>query len=170
MRDMICKLLIQTRIATSFRCGILCAYIEWLLYYRRCSFSALEWDVRCYWQVMAPYTHTVPFRYAICAYRHTYTCNLKTVDNKWTFCISNDCSSIGEFLVCLRVCMRDYPREHQPQTCISCSLMQYFLHILQACMYITVSCAAKHGNKTHLPYDCILHTKHLLHFHQHLIL
>ena len=32
-------------------------HIEWLLYYRRCPFSALELDARYKWWVMAPNTH-----------------------------------------------------------------------------------------------------------------
>ena len=40
------------------------------------------------------------------------------------------------------------------QTCISCSLIQHCVCILQACtyMYITIWCVIMHDNKTHVPF------------------
>ena len=37
-------------------------------------------------------------------------------------------------------------------------------------MYIAIWCATTHDNRTHVPYDCILHTKWRLYCQQHIIL
>ena len=67
---------------------------------------------------------------------------------------------ITEDILCvLQSCMRDPTGELQPQTGIIRSLMQHCVCMLQAHTYIAIWCATTHDNKTHVPYDCILHTK-----------
>ena len=69
---------------------------------------------------------------------HPYTHSLKTTGYVWTFSILSDYFTIGD---------------------IGHSLMQNCMHILQVCIYIAIWCATMHDTKTHIPYDCILHTK-----------
>ena len=93
----------------------------------------------------------------VCAYTH----NLKTTGCIWMFSISNDCCTIGPIPCMVQSCTRDPTGELLPQTCINHSLVQNGMRILQArtYMYNNIWCASTHDNKTHKPYDCILHTK-----------
>ena len=88
-----------------------------------------------------------------------YTPNLKTKGYIWMVSISNDCSTIVDILCVVYNCMRDSTGELRPQIRISRSLIQNCVYILQALIYIAIWCATTHDNKTHVPYDCILHTK-----------
>ena len=64
------------------------------------------------------------------------------------------------FLVCLiELHERSYQRATVPHMDHSFSDATYYAHILEACAYITIWCTTTHGNKTYLPYDCILHIK-----------
>ena len=49
----------------------------------------------------------------------------------------------------------------QPETCIGSSLIRHCVHILQAhtCIYISIWKVTTPDNKTHIPCECILHTK-----------
>ena len=62
------------------------------LYYWRCLFPGLELYARYNWWVMASSMHfnLFPLRHFV----HAYTHNSKTTGCIWTFCISNDCSTI----------------------------------------------------------------------------
>ena len=42
---------------------------------------------------------------------------------------------------------------------IGLSLIQHCVRILQAHTHVTIWCATMHDNKTHVAYDCTLHTK-----------
>ena len=58
--------------------------------------------------------------------------------------------------------VRDWTRELRPQTHIGRSLIQNCVRILQAHTYIAIWCVITVDNKTHIHYDCILHTKQRL--------
>ena len=74
----------------------------------------------------------------------TYTFNLKTTGYKWTSCVSNDCTTIGDIPCVVWSCMRDLTRELWPQTCTSHSLIQQCVFILQACKYIVIQSCQGH--------------------------
>ena len=67
---------------------------------------------------------------------HTYIHNVKSIGHTWTFCISNDCSSIRDIPCVVQSWMRDLTGELQQQTHTSCSLTQYCVHTLQGHPYI----------------------------------
>ena len=83
------------------------------------------------------------------AFAHTYVHNLKTAGDIRTFYISNSCSTIRRFLVCFRVAWEIRLESYDPRH--------------SSYSKIAVWCAAMHDNKTHVPYDCILHTNWQLH-------
>ena len=101
---------------------------------------------------------------------YLFTHNLKTSGHIWTFSILKNCHAIGDILCVVESCMRDLTGELQPQTRISPSLIKHSVHILQAHTYITIWCAIMHDNKTHVPHDCILHTKQWLYCQQCIVL
>ena len=70
------------------------------------------------------------------SFSHTYMHNLKTKGRIWTFCITNDCSIIGDIPCLVQSCMRDLTGELQPQTHIDCSLIQHCVYILTASHFI----------------------------------
>ena len=82
----------------------------------------------------------------------TQTCNLKTSGYMWTFSISNDCCIIGDILCVVQTCTSDPTGELQPETCISHSLIQHCVSIVQVCMYIANWYTTTPDNKTHIPY------------------
>ena len=63
---------------------------------------------------------------------HTYTHNLKTTGHIWEFCILNNRSTIEDIPCVRQSCMRDLTGELGHQTCISRSLIQHCVRILQA--------------------------------------
>ena len=95
-------------------------------------------------------------------FMHAYKHTVKTTGRIRTFCISHKCFTIGDIPCMVQSCMRDSTTELQLQTCTDHSLMQHFVHILQAYTYIAIWCTTIHDSKTHVPYDCILHTKRQL--------
>ena len=97
---------------------------------------------------------------------HPYTLNLKTTGYIWTFIILNDCSTIRDIPSVVQGFKRDANGALWPQTRIGRSLSQNCVHILQ--VHIAIWCATIHDNKTHIPYDCILHTKQR-HYYQRCI-
>ena len=167
----------QTRIATSFRYNIF-AYlhselknyrlytnivdIRWLLYYRRWPFSVLELDVRYNWRVMALNTHRSFFPIIhLCILTHI-TWKLQVIYGHSAYGMTAVLSET--FLVWFTVAREIL------QTCISHSLLQNCVCILQTHKYITVWCATTPDSKTHLPYDCMLHTKRWLYCQRYIIL
>ena len=115
---------------------------------QRCLFSGSELHARYNWQVMASNTHgsLFPIRHFVCTYTH----NLKTTGCIWTFCISNDCSTIRDILCVIYSYMRDLTGELWPQTHIDCSLIQHCVCLLQAVSYIAIWCATMHDNSRSL--------------------
>ena len=90
----------------------------------------------------------------VCTYMH----NLKTMGYICTLSISNDCFTIEDILCVIQSSMRFLTGELRPQTCISCFLI-HGVCILQTCTYTVLQCTSTHDNKTHVAYDCTLHTK-----------
>ena len=185
---MIDELLIQTHITSSFWYDI-CVnlhskfknywsytdviHIEWLLYSRRCLFSVLELDVRHDWWVMAPSTHCSFFLIShLCVLTHI-TRKLQVMYGRSAYQMTVLLSET--FLVWFRVAreiqlLKNYIyRELQPQTHIGHSLMQ-IVCILQAHIYIAIWQTTTHDNKTHIPNDCLLHTKWQLYCQQYILL
>ena len=83
-----------------------------------------------------------------------------------TFFISNDCSTFGDISCVVWSCMRDPTGELRPR---QTSVVLWY-NIVSACtasryVYIAIWCATTHDNETHLPYDCMLHTKRRLNYH-----
>ena len=76
----------------------------------------------------------------------------------WTFSISNNCYIQRHFCVVYN-CTRDPTGELWPKTRIGHSLIQYCVRILQAPIYIAIWYVTTPDNKTHTPYDWILHPK-----------
>ena len=168
MRDTITELWVQIRITTSFQYYILCVLIhstqKLQVVYRRSTYwmTTLLSEIFIFcvgagckiWLVSYGSKQTLQ---SICnkPFVHTYMCNLKTTGHIWTFCISNNCSTIGQsktFLECLRVAGRWGPDTY----CISHSLIQ---HCVRTCKPVPIWCTTTRDNKTHIPYDCILHSK-----------
>ena len=172
MRDATGKLWIQTCITTSFRSNILCVLpliIRKLHVIYRCC---IDWTTPPISELMSIFWVRAGYKIRLVRYvsKHSFqflsgksfvcpfTNNLQTTSHVWMFSISNDCSTIEDIL-CLGLSrMRDPTRKPRPQTPIDRSLLQHFVHILQACTYLAVWCASTHDNKNHVPYDCILHT------------
>ena len=92
------------------------------------------------------------------AYMHNFT----TTGYIWPFSISNGCSTIGHIPCMVLNCRRDPTGQLRPQTGIGRSLIQTCVRILQALIYIAIWYATTPDNKTHAPYDYILHTKQRL--------
>ena len=99
-----------------------------------------------------------PFLHIQCTQTH----NLKPSGHIWMFSISNNCNIIGDILCVVQSCTRDLTRELRPKTRIGRSLIQHCVCILQVHIYIILWYATMPDNKTHVPYDCILHTKRQL--------
>ena len=71
------------------------------------------------------------------------------------FSVVNDCYTMRDFFEWFRV----PPGLLWPQTLIGRSKLQHCMPIPQARTCIAIWCAATHDNKTHVSYDCRLHTK-----------
>ena len=103
-----------------------------------------------------------PFLRIQCTCTCTQTHNLKTSCHLWTFTKLNDSYIIEDILRVVQSCNRDPTGELRPETRIGCSLIRHFVCILQARIYIADWFATTPDNETHVPYDCILHTKQWL--------
>ena len=64
------------------------------------------------------------------------------------FCISNDCSPLGDIPCVISTCMKDLTGELRPQTGIGGSLIQHCVCIPQASTYIAIWYTTTHNNKT----------------------
>ena len=62
------------------------------------------------------------------------------------------------FFVWFRVALGNLLESHMAQDTHR-SFADTSVCILQACTYIAIWCASTRDNKTHVPYDCTLHTK-----------
>ena len=132
-------------------------HIEWLLYYWRCLFSVLQLKVRYEWWVMVPKMHCSPFLIS-------HLCALTRIT--WKLWVVYGCCAyqmttilLETFNVWFRVAWEILLESYGPQTRIGRSLIQNCVLILQAHTYIGIWSVTTHDNKTHTPYDCILHTK-----------
>ena len=144
-------------------------HIKWLLYYWRCLFSVLELDVRYKWWIMYPNTH----------------CSLFSISHFWVYTVvlkTHTCIKLENFrsyvdvehieqllyyrmhsLCGLQLHERSYWRESYGSRHPSVNLWNNIVCVyLQACTFITIWYTTTPDNKTHLPYDCILHTKRRL--------
>ena len=95
-----------------------------------------------------------------------YTLNLKTTGRIWMFGILNNCPTIRDIPCLVWSYKKHWTWDLWPQTCISHSLIQHCVFILQAYRYIAIWRSSMHDNKTHIPYDCTLHTKPHRYCHQ----
>ena len=82
---------------------------------------------------------------------HTYTHNLK-------LCVIYERSAYWTTALLLKTFLTG---ELWPYIHISRSLAQNCVCVLQVCIFITIWCTTMHDNKTHITYNCTLHTKML---------
>ena len=132
-------------------------HIKQLLYNQRFLFSVLELDARYNWWVIAPSSHGSVFPIShLCILTHI----------TWKLQIIYGCSAYRTtallsktFLVWFGVAWEIWLESYDPRHAHRLFSDTNCVHILQACTYIAIWYATTHDNKTHVPYDCILHTK-----------
>ena len=142
-------------------------HIEWLLHYRRGLFSVLEQDVRYNWWVRAPDMHHSLFRIS-------HLCVLTCI--AWKLQVIHGCCAYWTTALLLKtffVWFRELLERFYWRATASDTIQLFsgaMLCALQACTYITIWCPTTHDNKTHIPYECMLHTKLWLYCQQRIVL
>ena len=125
-------------------------------------FSVLELDARYKLWVTPSNRHHSLFSVShFCVYSVLRN-NLNITGHRWTFSISNYWYIIRNIISVVYSCTRDPTGELRPETRIGRSLIQHCVRILQAHLYIIIWYATMTDNETHVPYDCLLHTKRRL--------
>ena len=129
-------------------------HIKRLLYYWTWLFSLLELDPRYDWWVIAPNTHHSLFLVGLKS-------NLKITWKVLVVCGRSAYQTTAllseTFLVLYRVAWEIRLESYDPRHISIVLWYNIVVHILQACAYIAIWCTTMHDNKTHVPYDCILH-------------
>ena len=180
----ISKLWLKTCIAVSFRYTIVCVLthitqkLQVVYGHPAYRITALLSEMPIFWVRAACEIRLVSYGYKhasqslsnkpfACTCRH----NLKTIP------VVNGCSTYHTIALLLESSLyglelhdRSEWRATAPDMHCGHSLRQHCVHMLQTCTYIAIWCATMHDNKTHIPYDCILHTKWWLYCQQCIIL
>ena len=120
-------------------------HIERLLYYRRCLFLVLELDVS-----QSLISHLWVLRYMYITWK------LQVVQGHSAYQKTPLLSET--FLVWFRVAWEIWLESYVPRLA-SVIPSQHCVQILQTCTYIAIWCTTIYDNKTHVTFDCILHTK-----------
>ena len=151
---------------TTGRMWTLYIHIDRLIYYRRCLFTVLELGARYEGRITSPNTHRTfsakPFvRIQLYLIR---ICGSSAYHIR-TFSQLNDCDIIGCILCVVYSCMRDRLERYGPRHAL------FVLWYNIVCVYYTMlTYTTAPNNKTHKPYDCILHTKRRLYCQRSIIL
>ena len=129
-------------------------HIKRLLYYQRCLFCV---RAGCKIQLASYNSKHTSQSLSDNPFVHSYTQDLKTAGHIWTFSILYDCSTIRD------ISLRGLELQEKSDWRGMAQDMHQSFSVTALCAYTTSlyiqATVHDNNNKTHVSYDCILHTK-----------